>query len=236
MSEGKLAIQDGSVSALEQTAADHHRAIGGFLKMAEAAITDLRYGRYLHDREVGTALGKIIKAVAEARPVLDRRRTKVLGGCPGGDAYFGAELDALHRTVYAIETSLKIRREHIAWERELDRLHPLDPYERKGRRLALAQAEQLPLADHVRQELHQTINDVVTAARKQPQLLLGTPPTAMKPTERHELLTAMLRENPDQPQATFVKECRVHPSTVRRTRRELEVAGEIPVLAHRHAA
>jgi hypothetical protein len=40
--------------------------------------------------------------------------------------------------------------------------------------------------------------------------------------------------NPDQPQAVFVKRCRVHPDTVRRCRREPEEAGAIPFLAHRH--
>jgi hypothetical protein len=91
MSETKLASRGGSVSALEQTAEEHHQAIGGFLKMAEAAITSLRYTSYLNDREVGKALGKIVRAINEARPVLDRQRTRVLGGRAGGDAYFGDE-------------------------------------------------------------------------------------------------------------------------------------------------
>ena len=121
--------------------------------------------------------------------------------------------------VYAIETSLKIHQERIEDERKLDRLLPLDPDERKARRLELARAEQFPLAAHVSQELHQTIGAVVTAARRQPQLIPeDLSPIALKPAERHELLVTMLIENPDQPQATFVRECRVPPNTVRRTR------------------
>jgi hypothetical protein len=238
MSETKLASRGGSVSALEQTAEEHHQAIGGFLKMAEAAITSLRYTSYLNDREVGKALGKIVRAINEARPVLDRQRTRVLGGRAGGDAYFGDELDKLQKLAYAIETSRKIHQERIENERKLDRLLPLeDPDERQARRLELARADQSPLAAHVSQELHQTIGAVVTAARRQPQLIReDLSPIALKPPERHELLVAMLIENPDQPQATFVKECRVHPNTVRRTRQELEETGAIPFLAHRHAA
>jgi hypothetical protein len=38
-----------------QATEDHHSAVGAFLKFAEAAITRLRYTRYLHDRDVGKA-------------------------------------------------------------------------------------------------------------------------------------------------------------------------------------
>src|SRR5215469_11355634 len=75
---------------------DHHHSIGGFLKFAEAALTSLRYTSYLNDRDVGRALDGIIKAIKEARPALDRRRSSpnvFSTGCrPGGDAYFGDEL------------------------------------------------------------------------------------------------------------------------------------------------
>jgi hypothetical protein len=57
-------------------------------------------------------------------------------------------------------------------------------------------------------------------------------PTTTK--DRHVDLCLALIENPDQPQAVFVKRFHVHPNTVRQTRRELEEAGEIPVLTHRH--
>jgi hypothetical protein len=52
--------------------------------------------------------------------------------------------------------------------------------------------------------------------------------------ERYTSLREALIKNADQPQASFVKQFRVHPITVRRCRRELEEAGAIPVLAHRH--
>jgi hypothetical protein len=142
--------------------------------------------------------------------------------------------------VYAIETHLKIHQENLQAARKLDRVHPLeDPGERKYRRVELARAERLPLSDALYQELHETIGNIVAAARWQPQLMSGNRPIALegpaKPTARHANLRANLLDNPDQSQAAFVKLCRVHPNTVRRTRRELEEARAIPFLAHRHA-
>jgi hypothetical protein len=67
--------------------------------------------------------------------------------------------------------------------------------------------------------------------------LLAPPPPVPMPLPKanpHADLRAALLEDPDRPQAAFVKLCRVHPITVRRCRRELEEAGAIPVLAHRH--
>jgi len=62
-------------------------------------------------------------------------------------------------------------------------------------------------------------------------------PCAQSPTtitDRHVDLCLALIENPDQPQTVFVKRFHVHPNTVRQTRRELEEAGEFPVLTHWH--
>jgi hypothetical protein len=157
---------------------DHHRAVGAFLKYAEAATTSLRYINYLHDREVGKTLDKLGKAISELRQLLDRRRTRSLGGRPGDDTYFGDELRALQKLNYAIETMLKVHQENLQTERKLDRVVPLENLdrswerrERSARKLALVQAEKPPLADYLRQELHQAIGMVVNAARQQPQML-----------------------------------------------------------------
>jgi hypothetical protein len=98
---------------------------------------------------------------------------------------------------------------------------------------------QLRPSDEVKRGLADAIGNVMSAARGQPQLLPGDQPGALiEPpmTDRHATLRTALLENPDQPQAAFVKLCRVHPYTVRRCRRELEEAGAIPFLEHRHAA
>jgi len=232
---------------LSQPIEDHHRAVGSFLKMIDAALIDLRYTHYLHDREVGGTTKKILKATQELRAVLDRRRTRSLGGRPGGDTYYGEELTSLHNLDYAIETALKIHQENLQSERKLDREIPLgvglpgDPTRRLSRRVQLTEAKRAPLEDHVRQELHQAIGAVVNAARQQPPLFdkdqpppaaVSVPAPAMV-TDRHAELRAALIANPDQPQAVFVARFRVHPDTVRRCRRELEAAGAIPILAHR---
>jgi hypothetical protein len=221
--------------------------------MAEAALIDLRYTHYLHDREVSKATKKVLTALQELRAVLDRRRTRSLGGRPGGDTYYGEELTALHNLDYAIETVLKIHQENLQSERKLDGEIPLgvglpgDPTCRLWRRVQLAEAKRAPLEDHVRQELHQAIGAVVNAARQQPQLFAkdqqAVPPPAVVSvpapaavTDRHAELRAALIANPDQPQAVFVERFRVHPDTVRRCRRELEEAGAIPFLPHRHGS
>jgi hypothetical protein len=248
----RSAGRGGGVSAIEntiRTIEDHHRAVGAFLKYVEAAITDLRYNSYLNDRgragadrEVGKGLDNIIKAIQQARPGLDRERTRRLGGRPGGDDYFGDELDRLHKLVYAIETKRKIHNEELQAHRELDRVTPLeDPDERKWRKQELA-LSRFTLPDEIQQELDDTIGNVMSAARGHPQLLPGNPPVALDvlsvdappTTDRQAALRTALLENPNQPQATFVKLCRVHPNTVRRCRRELDEAGAIPFLAHRH--
>jgi hypothetical protein len=222
---------------------DHHQAVGGFLKLTEAAITDLRYNHYLHDGEVGRALVKLGKAINELRQVLDRRRTRHLGGRPGGDAYFGAELGALHKLNYEVDTQLKVHRDRLQIAREVDQECPLtNPAARRARRVELAQAKKKPLSDNIRQEIDQMVAKVVAASRRQPQLMPGKQPLALPvsaelpPTDPHAELRAALLEDPDRPQATFVSLCRVHPITVRRCRRELEEAGAIPYLEHRHAA
>jgi len=56
----------------------------------------------------------------------------------------------------------------------------------------------------------------------------------MTPTPETPRVIDLDRYEPDQPQATFVKQFGVHPLTVRRCRRELEEGGAIPVLPHRH--
>jgi hypothetical protein len=229
------------INAIEE----HHRAVGAYLKTVEAHITHLQCTTYLNDPEANKALDGISKAIGKARPVLDRRRsgpTGVSSGCrPGGDAYYGPELDALHKLAYVIDTNRQNHQEYIQAQRKLDRVIPLeDPLERKWRRRELDAAERFILPDEAIQELDDTVGAVIAAARRQPQWTPGNQPLALDaPAEtpmpdRHTDLRAALIENPDQPQAAFVKWFRVHPITVRRCRRELEEAGAIPILPHRH--
>jgi hypothetical protein len=215
------------VSALDnmtQTFEDHHRAVGGFLKYIEAAITDLRFSvRYLNNPEVDKVLDGINKAIQKARPVLDQRLFHGVGGRPGGDTYFGEELAALHRRVYEIETGRKSFHENVKYQRDLIRRFPSEDPWMRGQEIEQQRREGKPqprLSDEVKRELADAIADVMSAAHGNPQLLPGDQPAALiEPpmADRHATLRTALLENPDQPQAAFVKLCRVHPSTVRRT-------------------
>jgi hypothetical protein len=185
---------------------DHHHSVGGFLKFAEAAITSLLLSSYLNDREVTRALDAIVKAIKEARPVLDRRRS---GGLyrvrPGGDAYFGDELDALHKLGYVIETKRKIHQADELLHRELIRRYPSEnPILRMAEREQLKDPPPFELPDAIKQELHTAIANVVIAARKQPQLLPEQPQVTLdaipitEPTtpDRHAAVRAALLEIP----------------------------------------
>jgi len=221
---------------------DHHHSVGSFLKFIEGAITDLRYTAYLNNRDVGRALDNITTAIQKARPVLDCQLVGGVGGRPGGDTYFGKELEALHKRVYEIETQRTVAREDLKNHRDVDRVFPLeDPDERRCRRRDLDWAQRNWLPEIAKQELRDASGKVMSAARahlqlrsKHPLSLVRDPSADVPKAERHAAVRTALLENPDQPQSTFVKRYRVHPDTVQRTRRELEEAGAIPFLAHRH--
>jgi hypothetical protein len=93
----------------------------------------------------------------------------------------------------------------------------------------------------VRERFQHVVKEAIVATQSLPRKsfdwLLDPPPAVPMPLPKanpHADLRAALLENPDQPQAAFVRRFRVHPITVRRCRRELEEAGVIPILAHRH--
>jgi hypothetical protein len=218
---------------MDHSIEDHHRAFGAFLKYVEAAITDQRYTRYPGNPKVGRALDGIIKAIQKTRQVLDYERSYEVRRPPGGDTYWGDELHALHRNVYEIEG---LRGLH---QRQLQNARILGTNRVPLPDGGTAKYEPpFSLSDKTQEKFTSVIEDVFTAARGHPRLLPDNAPPALHApsvTGRHAAIRAALLENPDRPQAEFVKRCRVHPDTVRRTRRELEEAGEIPFLVHRHS-
>ena len=183
---------------------DHHRKLGAALKYIEAAITGERFTTYLNDREIDKAFANIVKAIQQARPVLDRRRCN--GGFyhvgPGGDAYFGPELDALHKLAYKIEPWREINREKITVARQVDREMPLEDdggiraaVIRRWRRLQLADAERAPLPDCLCQEPDEGVGDVLAAARQQSRLLPETSPVALLPAADEPAMRAEPHHN-----------------------------------------
>jgi hypothetical protein len=201
------------MSALTQTAKDHHTAFGAFLKYVEAAITDQRYStRYRASPKVGKALDNITKAIQKARPILDYQYSYWEGKRPGGPVYYGDKVRALQDIVYGIEGLRYKYQEEIKYARAMGRDRV--PLPDGG---TMKYTPPFDLSDRVEQDLADAIEDVMSTARTQPQLLPdGQPLTLNAPakppmTDRHADLRAALLENPDQPQAVFVKLCRVPP-------------------------
>jgi hypothetical protein len=213
---------------------EHHRSFGAFLKFIEAAITDPLYTRYSDEPKVGRALENIIKAIQKARQVLDYQRSYEMRQPPGGNAYYGDELHALHRKIYEIGALRGLYQRNLQFARSIG-----------ANRVPLPDGGTIKyefpfsLSDKIQEELTNAVEGVFTAARGHPRLLPPNTPRALPAPSvarrQHAAIRAALLENPDRPQAEFVKRCGVHPDTVRRTRRELEEAGEIPFLAHRHS-
>jgi hypothetical protein len=218
----------GTLPNLEEGVEGHHRSVGAFLKFVEGAIAYLRYTHHPADPKVGKALDNITKAIQNARPVLDYQYSYWAGKRPGGDVYYGDEVHALHRIVYGIEGLRYKHQQEIKFARAMGRDRV--PLPDGG---TLKYTPPFDLAEGVKKELDSAIADVFIEARQQPQLLPGNPPPAL--AARHASIAADLIANPDQSQAALVRKHRCHPDTIRRTRRELEEAGKIPFLAHRHA-
>jgi len=217
---------------------DRHHAIGGFLKFTEAALIALQCSTFLNNRKACKALENIIKAIQKARPVFDlmhssseatfSRRNEAVR--PGGTAYYGDELDALHKLKYVIETKRQIRQDDVRLQGQLYG----QGYMREMREHYGPNALSFKLPDELKQELNAALADVLIAARNQPPLFPGVPVARPSLGERHAAMRTAMIANPDQPQATFVKLYGMHPASVRLTRRELEEAGTIPFLPHRH--
>jgi hypothetical protein len=220
-----------------------HHGWGALLKYVEALATAYRYGRYPRNSKTGKLFERFLTATRQLRNQLNweygwvateplrpenwpdrdfrdshqawlRARDQALTS----SVYYGDEVRYLHQQVLTIEeapTGLARK------------LFPPDPNEFEI--------------------FKDTVEQLVSAARCQTQKLPWHTPASLPlappalPThaarpkaDRHAVVRAALLENPDRPQAAFVKLCRVHPNTVRRCRQELEQAGAIPYLAHRH--
>jgi hypothetical protein len=197
-----------------------HHAFGARLKQVEAIATAYRYTRYRKNSKIGKRLDRLIKAARDLRPILDNELAYVRGQNEGNrnwrqyhgsDAYFGPEVSAMQIATFLLDCP-RMRGEPA----------PVEP-----------------------DEFIRDVENLLTVGQRHPpRLPWHTPPAVLMAadseptpsarTDRHAAVRAGLLEDPDRPQATFVKLCRVHPDTVRRCRRQLEEAGAIPYLAHRH--
>jgi hypothetical protein len=186
-----------------------HHAFGALLKRVEAIATAYRYTRYPKSSKTGRRFDRLIRAVRELRPWLDHELSFVARQPHGSDTYFGQEVRAAQYL-----TS------------DLDSLQPGEPPPEHEE--FVTAIENLSAAG--RQPLPRLFWDAAQHALEAPKQRLGIPIA-----ERHDAVRIALITDPDQPQAAIVKCCCVHPDTVRRTRRELEEAGVIPFLAHRHS-
>ena len=191
-----------------------HHAFGALLKRVEAIVVGYRYERYGARSKTGQALNRFINALNQLRRQLDHEFAYVAHpddprwlSYRGSDTYLGDEVRAVHRIIFELEEA------PTGLAREL---FPPSPNERE---LFTSAIENLYAAGR---------GHTPRLPWDQPQRLLEAP------DERHAAVRTALLENPDQPQSAFVKRYRVHPDTVQRTRRELEEAGAIPFLAHRH--
>ena len=247
---------------LGMTEREHH-GWGALLKYIEAFAIAYRYDRHPRNSKVGKKFERFLKATRELRQELnweygwaatDHLRPRYpkdfrnpTAGRRAQAAWEKAHNAALTSNVYHDEKLRALWRRILDLEeigsqfggRMLEKFYP-DPNERAC------------YLEAARELFRETVEDLLAAAQgqmqrlpwKAPTVLVLAPPAVPVPemkapmaepkAARHTELRAALLENPDQPQATFVKRFRVHPITVRRCRRELEEAGEIPVLTHRH--
>jgi hypothetical protein len=189
-----------------------HHAFGALLKRVEAIALAYRYGRYPKSSKTGRKFDRLISATRALRPWLDHELSFVARQPHGSDAYFGQEVRDAHQLIF-----------------QLDTLMPGEPPPEHEE--FVTAIENLSAAG--RHPLPRLLWDAAPRALKAPDQ--HGIPAARKIVERRDAVRAALLANPDQPQAVFVKRCRVHPDTVRRTRRELEEAGKIPFLVHRHS-
>ena len=230
-----------------------HHGWGALLKYAEALAIAYRYDRYRRNSKTGKRFERFLKATRELRDQLNLEYGWVAAEHlspksfldPDFRVHYQEWLDArqqaLTSSVYYGDELRDLQR-HVIFEIEdgpperMLEVLGLDPRERelyhKERRAVLTSQVEKLVAE-ARSQTHQLPWDTPAS------LVLAPPPlptpAALPKSNRHADLRLAMRETPDQPQAAFVKRFRVHPITVRRCRRELEEAGAIPFLAHRHA-
>ena len=205
-----------------------HYAWGALLKYVEVLATAYRYDRYLKSSKTGKKLDRLITAIRELREQLNHEYgwvatehliPKDCRDHEGRQDWREARIKALRSDVYNgkemqdLKAYVFCRLAQGLSERTL--FHSVVE---KAFLSTQVQAQRLPWE---------------STAAGLPSPILTIP--AAK-ADRYADLRLALLENPDQPQAAFVAGFHVHPNTVRRCRRELEEAGVIPYLAHRHAA
>jgi hypothetical protein len=217
-----------------------HHAWGALLKYLEAYAIAYRYDRYPRNSKTGKKFDRLLKATRELRDQLNWECGWVMAENSVGRTHYQVWLEALSQALTS----------GVYHGDELRNLQSLvffyleeGPSEREFVMLGCDACER----EEMRAVFMEQIGKLVSAAQSQTKELSWKPagllpialPAMPLPTERLRVdrqaeLRSAMRENPDQPQAAFVKQFRVHPITVRRTRRELEETGVIPVLSHRH--
>jgi hypothetical protein len=193
------------------------------LKRIEALAAAYRYTRYRKSSKIGKRIDRLVKAVRELRQLLDHEFAYVKGqneGDPswfkyhGSDAYYGQTVRDMQIATACMDFAECV------------------PSEPPG----ITPDEFVPVVENLLAAAQEQPPGLPWRAGQRPPLQLpwGTIQPQQPPSARYAGLRAALLEDPDQPQAAFVKRFRVHPITVKRCRRELEEAGAIPFLAHRH--
>jgi len=225
-----------------------HHGWGALLKYIEAFAIAYRYDRYPRTSKTGKKFERFLKATRElrdqlnweygwvaARPILDQRPSH-----DRHEKWVEARQQALTSDVYNSD-ELRALQQHVIHEIENG------PPEQVLKALGYSRDERALYHEENRAVFMQKVEQLAVAAQGQTQALPWQPrgllpiapptvtlPAAHGPVDCHADLRSAMRENPDQPQATFVKRFGAHPLTVKRCRRELEKAGAIPVLPHRH--
>ena len=213
-----------------------HHAWGAMLQYVETIAITYRYGRYPKSSKTGRKIDRFLKATRELRDQLNWECGWVTAANsigPGKPGFWDAIRQAQASGVYHGD---ELRRLQWFVTNALDGGPPARALRCLGIPVDEYQLE-------VRERFQHVVKEAIVAATqslpsKPFNWLLAPPPPVPMPAVRpgHTDLRAALLEDPDQPQATFVRRFRVHPITVRRCRRELEEAGAIPYLEHRHAA
>ena len=211
-----------------------HHAWGALLKYVETIAIAFRYDRYPRSSKTGKKIDRFLKATSELREQLNWECGWVTAANsvgPGKPGFWEAIQQSQRSDVYNGD---ELRRLQWFVMFELDDGPPARALRALGTPVDEYQLE-------ARERFQHVVKEAIVATESLPgksfDWLLDPPPAVPMPLPKatpNADLRAALLEDPDRPQAAFVKLCRVHPITVRRCRRELEEAGAIPVLAHRH--
>jgi hypothetical protein len=218
-----------------------HHAWGALLKYIEAVGTTYRYDRYPKTSKTGKTLKRFLDAAKALREQLSHEYSWVatehlLTKDPLTDNY-----QVRDNAEDYWEARRAAARSNVYYGDEVDWLNFVVFHEIENappkRVLNSLGIDPLAFENRKRELFHGAVKRLVIAAQGPTTKLPWEGPAVLPlapPTDRRAELREALLENPDQPQAAFVRLCRVHPNTVRRCRRELEEAEDIPFLPHRH--